>query len=104
KSVRIWDAVSGELRKRIEHPAVVYGVAFAADSITLATACFDGSVRLWDAKTGAERASFKANTEPVYCVAFSRGGAFLASAGYDQPIRRWDVPKRTNAAVVAGHA
>lgn len=36
----------------LEHPDIVRGVAFTPDGKRLATACFDGAFRLWDAHSG----------------------------------------------------
>jgi RNA polymerase sigma-70 factor (ECF subfamily) len=46
--LKAWDATTGRsLCDPVEHPEVVEGLAVAPDGRTLATACWDGKVRLW---------------------------------------------------------
>ena len=43
---------------RFRHPFWVGGLSYSADGKTLASACWDGTVRLWDAETGKETHCF----------------------------------------------
>jgi hypothetical protein len=46
-----WDRDSGQRLLGLDHPAPVAGLALSPDGRTLATACFDGVVRLWSARS-----------------------------------------------------
>ncbi len=78
------------------HPFDVNAVAFAPDGRQLASGEEEGTVRLWDAETGALR-QILPGTGRVTCVAFSPDGRLLA-AGYDrtQPVVRvWKRERET---------
>ncbi len=57
----------------------------------LASASSDHTVRLWDVKTGAPRATLEGHNASTRAVAFSPGGGTLASAAYDNTVQLWDV-------------
>jgi len=62
----------------------------AAD-LTLASASFDATIRLWNAETGACVNTLERHTEAVYSVAFSHNGEFLASGSFDSWLHIWSV-------------
>ncbi|XP_063986941.1 F-box-like/WD repeat-containing protein TBL1XR1 isoform X2 [Diachasmimorpha longicaudata] len=58
-------------------------------NLTLASASFDSTVRLWDVERGACIHTLTKHTEPVYSVAFSPDGKFLASGSFDKCVHIW---------------
>jgi WD40 repeat protein len=56
-------------------------VAFHPKSNALASAHYDGTVKVWDSTTGKKLLDFQAHTDAVRQVAYSAKGRFLASAG-----------------------
>ncbi len=70
---------------------VGYSVAFSPDSKWLASADYDGGVRLWSVETGNVERMFKHGDKSVSSVSFFDNGQWLASSGYDEKIKLWKV-------------
>ena len=58
----------------------VNGVAFSPDGERLASAGGDGTVKIWNSRTGKVIQTFAAHTDSVVSVAFHPDGKHLASA------------------------
>lgn len=74
------------------HSAAVYAVDSSPDGSLVATASFDGTVKLWRVADGAERIVFSGHKGKVMSVAFSPDGRSLVSGGEDKTVKLWDVP------------
>src|SRR4051812_26350380 len=81
------------------HTNEVASVAFSPDGKTLASASYDGTLKLWEVATGKERATLGEYTGCLGCVAFSPDGKTLASGAIGSPdyfpdlknVKLWDV-------------
>ncbi|CAD8175698.1 unnamed protein product [Paramecium pentaurelia] len=90
-----------ELNKLDGHNDSVNSVCFSPDLTTLASGSgnynyggiysIDNSIRLWDVKTGKQKAKLDGHTSTVYSVCFSPDGNTLASGSRDKSICLWDV-------------
>ena len=63
----------------------------------------DGTVRLWDATSGALLHTFEGHQGKIAAVAVSPDGTRAASAGWDRTLRLWDLEDRAPLRVLEGH-
>ncbi|CAD8104198.1 unnamed protein product [Paramecium sonneborni] len=73
------------------HSQVVKTICFSPDGTTLASGSNDQSIRLWDAKTGQQKAKLEGHSNNINSVCFSPDGSTLVSGSADYSIRFWDV-------------
>ncbi len=87
----IWDASDGRLvAGPLSHGEDVHAVVFSPDGSLLATACFDGTARIWDATTGARLQELH-HQSPVFSLDFHASGKWLATGTDDNTARLWNV-------------
>lgn len=73
------------------HTLFVRAIGFTPDGRTVMTASSDGTVRFWNADTGAETRVFDWGIGRVYSAAFAPGGLTCAAGGEKGQIVVWDV-------------
>jgi WD40 repeat protein/serine/threonine protein kinase len=90
-SVRVWDAMTGQLRHTLPGHESRACLAFSPDGRWLASGNAFGIVRIWDVQTG--RCVFpltRGHIHPVGALAFSPDGRHLAAGYFDRCIDIWD--------------
>jgi WD40 repeat protein len=77
--LRLWDVASGqEQPARVGHEWDIFGLSFHPGGRLVATAGWDGTVRLWDvAPPGKEVRKFDLRAGRAFCVAFSPEGRHM---------------------------
>ena len=94
------------------HTGIVFGVAFSPNGKQIASASFDHTAKIWDAKTGKEIVTLKGHTVPVLAVAFEPDGKHVrtvASPFYGDQITepgevwRWDAQTGEQLKKLSGH-
>ncbi|WP_433462974.1 WD40 repeat domain-containing serine/threonine protein kinase [Spirillospora sp. CA-128828] len=93
-TVRILDLQAGKLRELKGHEGRVQGLAFSPDSRVLASAANDGTIRLWNTRTGDHFAKLDWERSDGTTLAFSPDGRLLAAgAGSGNgTVRLWRFP------------
>jgi WD40 repeat protein len=95
----------GEVRCLRGHSQVISGVAFFPRSERAVSSSLDGTVRVWDLRTGNETARFGAAGDwYVRSVAVAPDDRFILTAGYaDRTLRLWDVQTGQEVKRFRGH-
>ncbi|KAJ1569703.1 hypothetical protein HK096_002240 [Nowakowskiella sp. JEL0078] len=112
-TVRVWDMRSGTSEIFEGHMSIVTsvtfspdgrtiasGVTFSPDGTTFASGSEDGTVRVWDVRSGTSQ-GFGGHTRYVYSLAFSPDGNTIAAGSWDC-VCVWDVRSGTSQ-VFRGH-
>lgn len=81
----------------------IYWISYSPDGKQLATAGFDGVIRLLNAQTYEIEAAWNAGQSEVNCVEYSPDGTVLASAGDDGTIRLWDLRNHSLVLTIPAH-
>jgi WD40 repeat protein len=100
ESVRLWSVPWGEERAKLEiaaltrkkhdvniHPSCVSAVAFSPDGRTIAAACYDRIVKIWDSKKCKEQRMLKGHEQWVRSIAYSPDGNMVATGAEDGLIK-----------------
>jgi WD40 repeat protein len=81
----------------------VDGVAFSPDGRTIAAACQNGNVVLWEVLTGKVRATLRGHTAPVRTVAFGPRRTAVVSGSDDGTVQLWVLRMCKATAILRGH-
>jgi WD40 repeat protein len=108
-AVRLWDARTGRLLRRLGDPAEqVMAVALSPDGRHVAAGGASpkgsGVVRLWDTATGKQVWSTDDHTAEVLAVAYAPDGSAVATAAADGRLKLRDPATGAVRQTLAGHA
>ncbi|MGZ4352888.1 MAG: WD40 repeat domain-containing protein [Gaiellaceae bacterium] len=101
--VEVWPAGGKPGRVLAARSARLTHVAFSPDGSRLASSAADGVVRVWEARTGRLRLSWRAHRSAVTSVRFSPDGTKLVTASLDNDARTWNARTGAPLRVLRGH-
>lgn len=85
------------------HLSVIKSISFSRDSLSLITASYDGTIRIWDVHEGKCRKVLRDDGKFVNSAALSPDERYIASASADNIIRIWDSAKGVLVKKLKGH-
>jgi WD40 repeat protein/serine/threonine protein kinase len=100
--VCFWDVEKQEESRHWPQASIVYSVSCSADGRTLAAACGDGNVRLWDLEKRREGAVLPCSRGAVRAARFAPKGDLLAVGGADGAVQIWDMNASQPEPVILG--
>lgn len=77
-----------------QHEGSVTDVRFLARDELAASTGSDGTLRIWNSRSGKSVRRYDAHTGPANCLAVSANQRWLASGGQDNALRVWPAPAR----------
>jgi WD40 repeat protein len=96
--VQLVDAKTGRADLTLSHPRGVTASQFCDDDSLVLTACSDGAIRVWDARSGEMMEQRQAHLESATHLAISPDERLLATFGEDRKLKVW---RRADGANVA---
>ncbi|KFK24296.1 hypothetical protein AALP_AAs69120U000100 [Arabis alpina] len=105
-TVTLWEqSVSNKPKKHLlGHQQLVNHVYFSPNGQWIASASFDGSVRIWDGITGDYITTLRRHVGCVYQISWSPDSRMLLSGSKDSTLKVWDIGLRKLKQDLPGHA
>lgn len=100
---RLYAAMMEAVRMEGIEGADINAVSFDATGRRIATSSDDNTVRVWDAATGVQLATFAGHEENVWAANFSPDGTRVVSASRDLTARVWDAVDGSEIMALKGH-
>jgi len=91
------------LRTLEGHQHVVFSVAFDPQGGTLASGSSDGTVKLWEARSGKLLRTLEGHQRAVFSAAFDPQGGTLASGSSDRTVKLWEARSGKLLRTLEGH-
>jgi len=102
-AVKLWSGRSGRCVQTFQHPDCVNSASISQDATLVATACIDGTARVWNSETGDKVASLKGHVLGVNYAAIAPSNAVVATASEDGTAMLWMLSSRKVLHVLGGH-
>jgi len=104
----LWDPLATDKKQQIArmtgHQGLVNHVQFSPDTLYLASASFDKSVKIWNGHTGAFLFNLRGHVGAVYQISWSPDSRMLLSCSKDSTVKCWNVKVKRLMFELPGHA
>lgn len=101
----LWDRKTAARLQTFRPHGAIAGVAYSPDGRELATAGWDGAVKIWNVADGrAVRKLQGSRSGAINSISYSRDGRHLLTAGNDRTARIWDAATGKELAAFTGHS
>jgi len=101
--VVVWKSDGSRVGELLGHSTAVWAVDVSSDGKLVATAGYDGLVKVWDLQSRKLKVDLKQHKGWVRSLAFSPDGSQLASAGEDGKVCVWNTQDGTATVSVDAH-
>jgi WD40 repeat protein len=91
------------IRTLYGHTDEVNGCAVSPDGTWIVSASRDGTLKVWDARTGEARLTLDGHTGRVYGCAVSPDGTWIVSASWNNTLKVWDARTGEARLTLQGH-
>ena len=98
----IWEATCRFVAALVGHFNEVLDATYSADGEKIATASSDGTVRVWEAKTGLLIVVLNGHLGAIHSVIFSPDGQRIVTASADNSAHIWDAKTAQHIAELKG--
>ncbi len=85
------------------HANSVLGCAFSPDGKLIVSASYDGTLKVWEAQSGALLRSFDGHSSNVNGCVFSPDSKLIVSASWDKTLKIWDAQSGALLRSLEGH-
>ncbi|XP_068911491.1 notchless protein homolog 1 [Tenebrio molitor] len=101
----LWDPQKDKkpLARLTGHQQLVNDVKFSPDGRIFASASFDKSIKLWEAKTGKFVGTLRGHVQAVYMIAFSADSRLMVSGSADSTLKLWNLKTKKLEVDLPGH-
>jgi len=70
-------------------PPEINCLAWSPDGKSIVTGSTDGTIRIWNAEDGLQKAALQGHTDSIVSIKFNSEGNLIASSSWDDTIRLW---------------
>jgi WD40 repeat protein len=105
KTIKIWDAVSGESLNTLEgHFESVSSVSWNHDSSKIVSGSYDETIKIWDAVSGELLNTLLGHSHRVRSVSWNHDSSKVVSGSRDKTIKIWDAVSGELLNTLEGHS